>query len=110
MMLTISILSNEPTHNLWIHRVFKNLMKCDDMEESMFKFIMVIWQRWPKLINRELIQQLIEKQGFVSMMNSFAKSVYMPFYMLFECYFEPKFPHKGILGQILEICVLKVKE
>ena len=30
--------------------------------------------------------------------------------MLFNCYFEANFSHKGILGQILETSVLKIKE
>lgn len=110
MMLTISMLSSEPTHHLWVEKVMQNLLRTEEVDSNLFTFVMVIWQRWPKLLSQKCIEQVIVKQGFVGQVKKFGKSLYMPFYTLFSCYFDEEFPHRGILGQLLEICVLRVKD
>ena len=87
MMLTTCMLSSEPTHNLWVNKVMKNILKHEELDLNTFNFIVVFWQRWPKLITHELIAKILAKEGFAGFMVDFKKSAYMPFLCIFTCYF-----------------------
>lgn len=90
--------------------VINLLSKSVELNENIFNFIIVIWQRWPSVINFKIIDILLQKQHFVLHLTQFQKSLHMPFFMLFEYFLEPKLENKGIALQILQALALKVKD
>jgi hypothetical protein len=83
MMLTVELLQTGSTSLQWARIVMRNLLgKSGGIRKSVDGFVMVVWQRWPNVIDHELIGILSAKQNFFMKLSETNKSVYMAFFML----------------------------
>ncbi len=66
MILSLTLLTNEQSHSEWVNKVLTNLLsKSVELSQNIFNFVIILWQRWPVLITKEIINCLIEKKHFV---------------------------------------------
>jgi hypothetical protein len=111
MMLSVELLQSEESHSQWIQRVMRNLLnKGEEIYQGVFNFVMIVWQRWPNLIDHELISVMTEKKHFIVRLTESKKSIYMAFFMLLSYFLEPSQKNKGIVFQAIQALSLKVKE